>query len=282
MNKTHENLRLIDLSIFDYKLKIAFMRYGVITILALLNAHIRIGMMPFHPEYIFPMRSFAFGLFFGLSICTTSWIVSNYFKERIFTRSKINFKSIIEFLVLNAIVAVLVYTALVIIIFGFPVPITFYSVFLFVTLSVIIIENLFFLLYGTLISNSNLGKELQKIDRKSVMVPVGAKTINVEIDDISFVELKNGIVLFNLKNKRTINSQFDSLEQLEKELPRKFFYRANRQFIVHRDSILNIQKDINRKIKLLVSNESQDREIMVSRYKSKELKSWLEGVLERL
>ena len=271
--------RIIDLSIFNYSLKTALFRYGVISVMALLNAHIRLGMLPFQSEYSFPIRSMFFGLLFGLSVCTSSWIFSNYFKEKLFVDSVIDFRSILRFLLYNSLVGIAVFTMLTVLIAGFPIPVLFYVIYLLVTLAIIIIENLLFLVYGMTISNSKLNSEVTKIEKKSIMVPTGSKTHQIEIDEIAFVELKNGIVVFHLTNEKVINSQFDTLEQLENELPGKLFYRANRQFIVHRNAIRNIQKGINRKLKVFVSSQNNDKEIIVSRYKSKELQNWLSGLL---
>ncbi len=276
--KQPQKSRVIDLSIFNYSLKTAAFRYGVISLMALINAHIRIGLLPFQENYAFPAQSILFGLIFGLTVCTSSWIFSNYFKEKLFRDSIIDFRSIVVFLFHNSLVGIAVFTVLTIIIAGFPIPVLFYIIYSFITLSIIIIENLLFLVYGMVISNSELSKEVSRIDRKAILIPTGSKTHKVEIDEIAFIELRNGIVVFNLNNQRVINSQFDSLEELEKELPRKLFYRANRQFIVHRDAIQNIKKDINRKLKVLVSSENQDKEITVSRYKSRELQNWLNGI----
>lgn len=272
------NNRIIDLSIFNYSLKTAAFRYGVISILALANAHIRIGMLPFSPEYSFPVRSVFFSLVFGLIVCTSSWVFSNYFKERLFTDSIIDFEGVLRFLFYNSLVAIVVFTILSVLIVGFPIPLSFYSLYLFVTLCVIIIENLLFLVYGTLISNARLSEEVNKVEKKTILVPTGSKSYQVEIKEIAFVELKYGIVVFHLKNEKVINTQFDTLEELERKLPKKLFYRANRQYIIHRDSIRNIQKDFNRKLKVLVGSDNQDKEIIVSRYKSKELKNWLSSI----
>ena len=271
--------RIIDLSIFNYSLKTAVFRYGVIAVMALLNAHIRLGMFPFQTGYSLPLRSIGFGLLFGITVCTSSWIFSNYFKERLFVDSIIDFKSILRFLFYNSLVGIAIFTMLTILIAGLPIPVLFYFFYLFVTLSIIIIENLLFLVYGMTLSNSQLNEEVNKVEKKSILVPTGSRSHQIFIDEIAFVELKNGIVVFHLNNGKVINSQFDTLEQLENELPGILFYRANRQVIVHRDAIRNIRKDINRKLKVLVGSENQDKEIIVSRYKSKELQNWLSGLL---
>ncbi len=269
------NTKLIDLSIFNYSLKTAAFRYGVITVLALSNAHLRLGFLPFQKGYFFPTRSVLHGLLFGLIICTSSWVFSNLFKEKMFFDSKIDFKTVIRFLGYNSLVTILVFTLITVIIFGIPIPAKFYYTFLFVALSIIIIENLLFLVYGTLMTNKELTDEVRKIEKKSIIIPTGSKSHCVKIKDIAFIELKNEIVIFHLMNEKTVNSQFDSLEQLEQALPQSVFYRANRQFIVHRNSIKNIQKGLNRKLKVLVTSENQEKEITVSRYKSKDLQNWL-------
>ncbi|MNY44577.1 LytTr DNA-binding domain protein [compost metagenome] len=66
-----------------------------------------------------------------------------------------------------------------------------------------------------------------------------------------------------------------SLDDLEKQLDPKFFFRANRQFIIHVDSVDQLVNYFNRKLKVILFNA--DVEVIVSREKSNLLKEWLDS-----
>ena len=65
-----------------------------------------------------------------------------------------------------------------------------------------------------------------------------------------------------------------TLEELEGELNPKFFFRANRQFIIHIDAILHIHNYFNGKLKLILKKNA-DIEVIVSRDKANQLKDWM-------
>lgn len=66
-----------------------------------------------------------------------------------------------------------------------------------------------------------------------------------------------------------------TLEELEKQMDPKFFFRANRQFIIHIDSVKQIFNHFNGKLKLEL-RKHPDMEVIVSREKSSVFKSWLD------
>lgn len=65
-----------------------------------------------------------------------------------------------------------------------------------------------------------------------------------------------------------------TLEELEGELNPKFFFRANRQFLIHIDAILHIHNFFNGKLKLVLK-KNIDTEVIVSRDKANQLKDWM-------
>ena len=65
-----------------------------------------------------------------------------------------------------------------------------------------------------------------------------------------------------------------TMEEVEEELDPLVFFRANRQHILHIDSIHNIQNYYNGKLKVTLVQDPQ-REIIISREKSPLFKNWL-------
>ena len=66
-----------------------------------------------------------------------------------------------------------------------------------------------------------------------------------------------------------------TLEKLERELDPKVFFRANRQFIIHIDSIKEVHNHFNSKLKIELKLESH-AEIIISREKAPSFKTWMD------
>lgn len=100
----------------------------------------------------------------------------------------------------------------------------------------------------------------------------GYKTILTQ--DILYFYTENGISKGVLLNGQTeIIPQ--TLEELEKQLDPTQFFRANRQFIVHIDSVKQISNYFNGKLKIELKN-APEMEVIVSREKSSLFKSWMD------
>lgn len=100
----------------------------------------------------------------------------------------------------------------------------------------------------------------------------GYKKINV--GDIAFFYSHLNIsyaVLFN--GEQNVVPQ--TLETLEQELEPKNFFRVNRQYIVHVNSIEKVHNFFNGKLKLKVRN-CADEDVIVSRTKAPLFKTWLD------
>lgn len=100
----------------------------------------------------------------------------------------------------------------------------------------------------------------------------GYKTISV--DEIAYIstEQKN-TYLVTCEGKSEILEQ--TMDELEDELDPDVFFRANRQFIIHLDSVSMIQNDTNGKLRLILK-EDRSVEVIVSREKAPLLKEWLD------
>lgn len=100
----------------------------------------------------------------------------------------------------------------------------------------------------------------------------GYKTIAV--NDIAYFYSELKITRAKLQNgtKETIPY---TLEEIEKQLDPRLFFRANRQFIIHIDSVQFVHHSFNGKLKLVLKKNSET-EIIVSRDKAASLKKWLD------
>jgi len=100
----------------------------------------------------------------------------------------------------------------------------------------------------------------------------GYKTVLAE--DILYFYTEHGISKAML-NTGTIETVPQTLEELDKQLDPKSFFRANRQFIIHIDAVKQVFNHFNGKLKLeLIKNP--EMEVIVSREKASALKSWMD------
>ncbi|OCA80546.1 DNA-binding response regulator [Chryseobacterium contaminans] len=100
----------------------------------------------------------------------------------------------------------------------------------------------------------------------------GYKTVLAE--DILYIYTELGISKAML-NTGVVENIPQTLEELEKQLDPKFFFRANRQFIIHIDSVKQIFNHFNGKLKLELRKQPE-MEVIVSREKASIFKSWMD------
>ncbi|GAA3924203.1 response regulator [Chitinophaga oryziterrae] len=110
--------------------------------------------------------------------------------------------------------------------------------------------------------------------RKRFLLPSydGYKTLLTEEIEFIYSEFKTTHVV--LKDGR-VEILPQSMEELEEELDPDVFFRANRQLIVHINSIGSIQNSFNGKLKIILK-KNKTREVIVSREKAPLLKAWLD------
>jgi DNA-binding LytR/AlgR family response regulator len=68
---------------------------------------------------------------------------------------------------------------------------------------------------------------------------------------------------------------FQTLEEVEEVIDPKVFYRANRQYIVHIDSIASVKPMENQKLTIRLKEPNHQFVIDISREKAPSFKKWL-------
>lgn len=94
------------------------------------------------------------------------------------------------------------------------------------------------------------------------------------VEEIDYVYLDLKIVHFKLLDGTSIAVPYN-LEELEEQLDPQFFFRVNRQFILHINSIDSIHKYFNEKAKIILRRD-KNAEVIVSRIKMAQFKLWLD------
>jgi DNA-binding LytR/AlgR family response regulator len=111
--------------------------------------------------------------------------------------------------------------------------------------------------------------------KKRFMIKVGERIIFKNTDDIShiFADGKMIYLVTRDTNRRYIIE--NTLDELEKKyLDPAIFYRINRKFIVHVDSIEEARYYVNSRLKLIL-NPPVQYDMIVSREKVSDFKKWL-------
>lgn len=99
----------------------------------------------------------------------------------------------------------------------------------------------------------------------------GYKTILVSDIEYFYLDQK---VMFARLLQGTEEILPQSMEELEQQLDPKFFFRANRQIIIHIDSVSQIVNTFNGRLKVTLKR-SRSIEIFISRDKAPQFKAWM-------
>ncbi len=116
-------------------------------------------------------------------------------------------------------------------------------------------------------------RQLTKPYRKSFLIHHRDRLIPVEAAKVCWFYTANEIVYAHLADNRQYVIDL-TMEQLEKELDLEVFFRANRQFIVNRAAILEVNFYFNGRLSLKISPEPPEK-VLISKARVPELKSWM-------
>ncbi|MCD4732404.1 MAG: LytTR family transcriptional regulator, partial [Bacteroidales bacterium] len=118
--------------------------------------------------------------------------------------------------------------------------------------------------------------QMNKSYKTRFLVKVGDHIKSVKTENISlfYAEGRIVFVITNRQNKYIIDY---TLEELEKNLDPDMFFRTNRSFIVNINAIKDVVVYSNSRL-MIILNDDFDKEIIVSRDKVIQLKTWFEGL----
>jgi len=101
------------------------------------------------------------------------------------------------------------------------------------------------------------------------------KIIPVHVKDIAYLCLDATIVkVCTLQNHHYFLT--GSMDEMEKTMDPELFFRANRQFLINRNAVSNVERFFSRKLAVKLIMETTET-IMVSKVKAVEFLQWLEG-----
>ena len=111
--------------------------------------------------------------------------------------------------------------------------------------------------------------------REKLLIPVKDKLIPVSLQEISYFYTTDKNTRIYLKSGH-VYPYTKTLEQIYISLNPHDFYRANKQFIIARDSVKNITIWFDNRLLITLDVETPER-IYISKNKAAEFKSWMIG-----
>ena len=115
---------------------------------------------------------------------------------------------------------------------------------------------------------------MPKAYRKSFLVKFRDKLLPIKTEEFAYFFIDNGLVYGQLYDGRKLVVDF-KLEDLEGQLDPEEFTRANRQYILSRESIVEIESHFNSRVNVKVQPEASFP-IIISKEKVTPFKRWFE------
>ena len=125
-------------------------------------------------------------------------------------------------------------------------------------------------LYAELV---DLYRKQVKAFRQRFLLPFRDGYITISVQDVVYFFSEAKITFADVRGGERTMIPY-TLEELEEELDPRHFFRANRQYIIHVDSIQGIHNYFNGKLKVLVGKKDTV-EIVISKDKAPLFKQWL-------
>ena len=116
----------------------------------------------------------------------------------------------------------------------------------------------------------------KKAYQQNFLLPYKDRLIPVGVEDLSYFQAEYGMVKCVSKNRRVFPMD-QSLDAIEETLDPIVFYRVNRQFLVKREAIVDVEYYFNGRLFLNINPKPQEN-IIISKAKATEFKQWMNKV----
>ncbi len=121
----------------------------------------------------------------------------------------------------------------------------------------------------------NLSKQLNSSYKKALLIDQRDKIIPLQVKEIAYFYKQQGMVnITTLSNQQYYMTS--SLDELERSINPEDFFRANRQFLINRVAVINVERYFMRKLVVQLS-VSVSEKIYISKAKAGDFLRWLEG-----
>lgn len=123
---------------------------------------------------------------------------------------------------------------------------------------------------------TRLRQEESRIRQTGFAVKLGKKDINLPFEDIHAIYVEGDYTItFDKEGKKYFLDT--SLDKLEKTIPAEWFFRINRQYILHRQCIAGFERIENGKLNVLLKPiDTLPSAIVISRLRASAFKEWFQ------
>ena len=166
-----------------------------------------------------------------------------------------------------------------------PLPVEFYTYNLFIFFIWILVINGIYIgiyFYDQWRNTIYLREKDRELRSAGFEVQLGNKVETISFDNIAAFYVENGLtyVKTNEFKKFVLDS---SLNNIMPKLPKEFFFRLNRKYIVHRSTIRGYNRDVNGKLKATFTEGYDFPEfLIISRITSPGFKKWFSASSQEL
>lgn len=247
-------------------------KVSILLVVTLIATHLSFSAyFPSHPDYTFPLKHFLVTLGEGLFLLFAIDFTYLVFERYVF-KHKVGTKQIGLFVLSSTIIAGALYSLLypfVVDVLGAPSSSYYFIGGL--VLSVVVLVAFILIWYGGRILSLMTATKLHgKLKVKS-----GSNTHLLDIADILCFYSESKVVFLTDKEGKRIITNF-TLNELEGLLDREYFFRANRQCILHLQAVSKVSSSEYEKLEVALNEKIHfQNPITVSRYKAGAFKDWL-------
>lgn len=117
--------------------------------------------------------------------------------------------------------------------------------------------------------------QMERPYKNSLLIHFQEKIIPIKTADIDFIHSESGIITIYTNNKQRYYTNH-TLETLESMLNPSIFFKANRQFIINREAIANIEHYFTRRL-VVKLNQPTPEPVIISKVKASEFLKWIEN-----
>ncbi|AEV97050.1 hypothetical protein A4D02_18220 [Niastella koreensis] len=161
-----------------------------------------------------------------------------------------------------------------------PVPVSFYRVDIFIFMIWSIVINGIYVglhYYEQYAASENLRRQEKQVRQEGFIVKKGKQHFNVGFDEIAGIYIEGDYaMLVTIDGKKHVLDE--SLDAVEKQLPRELFFRLSRKYIMNRNMITGFEKAEHSKLNILLAGSPHfPQSIPMSRLKAPAFKAWFQA-----
>lgn len=252
-----------------------FQKAIILTIFSLVVNHLATReSFPGGESYRFPIEGFLSSIVLFILIGIIAHLNFKFYKNKYFSR-KVEIVTLVRFMTSTLGYITIMYIPLNIIV---NLIAGGQTEFYYITIGLVIGLLVSFILISLLYAQDLYDLYKVSIKDAEITIESGAKFTKLTYENIACFYSENKIVYAVQTDGTTINTDF-TLNALEEKINDQLFFRANRQIIIHKDAVEQVEKIENGKlhIRLKASIENDTiAEINISRYKRKAFMNWFQ------